>query len=535
MKKIIYSFTLAAFLFSGCAKEVETPQAEGEFKTVTIEAEIPQVKAAVSDQGKSSWQVGDVIGIHTVKGAIAEFTYLENKTFKGQIAVDDELAEMAIYPFNIATSYNADKGLFNVVMPTKYAYVEGNSFAPHLGTRNDEGVYMFKPYSSLFRFELTNIPSDARGFRFICGAGKKVAGDGLAVQFYQGNKYVETVNTNVTMAHKVIDITFTEEQRANTMTFNVPVPVSGGGYYFNVALTDVNGDVIPSTARVLTQASTIVSMPYGTVKTYNFDAMPKTYTSPVEWKIGAGGQNGTSWRAQRNTFFELWPRTGGKYPGTNTTYTNRDTDFHIWPIAAGESARMQFFASELHTNITSISYEFQEHNMNYNSPAVKSFFTDDYFEFCIPVMNFSANTEVTFAAPIYSRGAPIFWNIEYFDGGEWKCNKTMKESLDVIAGSTEKAQAECTWVLPHGATNGNFEGVYMEHKMTFENAIENGHLRIRMKAVGSSDGIYITYQHATTFNNNKAYLKTTPQDAIQNSMVTFCNLSDTYKSVKISW
>ena len=112
MKKIIYSFTLAAFLFSGCAKEVETPQTEGEFKTVTIEAEIPQVKAAVSDQGKSSWQVGDVIGIHTVKGAIAEFTYLENKTFKGQIAVDDELAEMAIYPFNIATSYNADKGLF---------------------------------------------------------------------------------------------------------------------------------------------------------------------------------------------------------------------------------------------------------------------------------------------------------------------------------------------------------------------------------------------------------------------------------------
>ena len=524
MKKIIYSFTLAAFLFSGCAKEVETPQAEGEFKTVTIEAEIPQAKAAVSDQGKSSWQVGDVIGIHTVKGAIAEFTYLENKTFKGQIAVDDELAEMAIYPFNIATSYNADKGLFNVVMPTKYAYVEGNSFAPHLGTRNDDGVYMFKPYSSLFRFELTNIPSDARGFRFICGAGKKVAGDGLAVQFYEGNKYVETVNTNVTMAHKVIDITFTEDQRANTMTFNVPVPVSGGGYYFNVALTDVNGDIIPSTARVINAASTIVSMPYGTVKTYSFDAMPKKYTSPVNWNIGSGGVGSKNYRNDRDSFVALWPRTT----------TPRDTDFHIWPIAAGESARMQFFTSERHTNITKIAYEFQANSdYNYNSPVVKSFFTDDYFEFCIPVENFAANTDVTFSAPIYGRGAPIFWNIEYLDGGEWKCNKSEQESLDVISGKTEKAKATCTWVLEHGAKGENFAGIYMTHTMKFTYPIQNGHLRIRMKAVGDDNGIYITNQSSTY--SNVANLKTAPVDNNGNSLVTFCCKSDTYKAVTISW
>lgn len=533
MKKILYSLTIAAVLFSGCAKEVEAPAA-GEFKTVTIEAEIPQTKAGINEQGKSSWQTGDEIGIYTQNGQIAKLTYQDNNTFKGQIAADDELAEMAIYPFNIATSYNADLELFNVKMPTEYAYVEGNSFAPHLGTRNDKGVYMFKPYSSLFRFVLTNVPSDARGFRFLCGAGKSVAGGGLAPKFYNGNKYIETVTSGVTLASKTIDISFTAEQIAESMTFNIPVPVSSGGYYFNVALTDMNGDVIPSTARVVNMASTIVSMPYGTVKTYNFDAMPKTYTSPVEWKIGAeGGKGSKSWRNDRDSFIELWPRTGANLGAS--TYVNRDTDFHIWPIAAGESARMQFITSANHTNVTKISYEFQANSdLNYNSPVVKSFFTDDYFEFCIPVAQLAANTEVTFSAPIYSRGAPIFWNIEYYDGGEWKCNKSEKESLDVIGETSEKAKAECTWVLPHGATdNVNFSGVFMTHTMMFTNEIKDGHIRIRMKAVGDENGIYITNQSATY--SNKAYLKTVPQDNNGNSLVAFCNLSDTYKAVTISW
>ena len=533
MKKRINILLASAVLLSACAEEIGIPTAEGEYQTVTIQAQIPKLKAGIDDEGKSSWQAGDIIGIHTQNGDIAELAYQDNNTFVGQIETGDELSDIAIYPFNIATSYNEEKGLFNVDMPTEYSYVEGNTFAPHLGTKNDEGVYMFKPYSALFKFVVTNVPSEARGFRFLCGAGKKIVGAGLAVQYYNGNKYIETVTTNVTLADKVIDIHFTPEQIRESMTFSIPVPVSSGGYYFNVALCDANGDVIPSTARVVNAASAIVSMPYGTVRTYDINAMPKTYTSPVKWNIGAeGGKGSTSWRNNRDSFVALWPRTGANL-GSNK-YTNRDTDFHIWPIAAGESARMQFITSPKHTAITNVAYEFQTNSTyNYNAPVVKSFFTDDYFEFCIPVENFAANTDVTFSAPIYSRGAPIFWNIEYYDGGEWKCNKSEQESLDVIGGSTEKATAVCTWVLPHGAQTANFEGVFMTHTMTFANAIEKGHLRIRMKAVGDENGIYITNQSSTY--SNKAYLKSAPVDSNGNSLVTFCNLSDTYKAVTISW
>ena len=88
---------MAAVLFAGCAKEIDAPQA-GDFKTITIQAEIPQTKVGIDNNGKSSWQTGDKIGIHTQNGAIAEFTYQENNTFKGQIAADDELSEEYILP-----------------------------------------------------------------------------------------------------------------------------------------------------------------------------------------------------------------------------------------------------------------------------------------------------------------------------------------------------------------------------------------------------------------------------------------------------
>ena len=73
----------------------------------------------------------------------------------------------------------------------------------------------------------------------------------------------------------------------------------------------------------------------------------------------------------------------------------------------------------------------------------------------------------------------------------------------------------------------------MTHTMKFTNEIKDGHIRIRMKAVGDENGIYITNQSATY--SNKAYLKTVPQDSNGNSLVAFCNLSDTYKAVTISW
>ena len=246
----------------------------------------------------------------------------------------------------------------------------------------------------------------------------------------------------------------------------------------------------------------------------------------VRWPIGFyDGVGGSNPRNLRDTFKDLWQR--GSKIGNGS---------HIWPSAENPDATAEFVFSDEHKkyDIDKVLFEFQQNaTYNYGSPVVKCFFTDDYFEFTAPVSYLKAGSEVTIQAPIYSRGAPIFWNIEYYDGGEWKCNKSEQESLDVINGTTEKAKVNCTWVLPHGAKVENFEGVLMSHTMIFENAIKNGNIKIRMRAVGDENGIYMTHRSSTY--SNVANLVKTPLDGDGNALVAFCNKSNTYDAITIKW
>ena len=73
----------------------------------------------------------------------------------------------------------------------------------------------------------------------------------------------------------------------------------------------------------------------------------------------------------------------------------------------------------------------------------------------------------------------------------------------------------------------------MKHSMIFENVIKDGYIKIRMRAVGDENGIYMTHQSATY--SNKAYLTKTPIDNNGNALVAFCNKSNTYDAITIKW
>ena len=304
-----------------------------------------------------------------------------------------------------------------------------------------------------------------------------------------------------------------------------PFTVPEGG--FELVFTDVSGN---SNTVTIMDSEVTKSYPAGSVSSMVVTAEGTAGGSEgqsVRWPIGFyDGVGGTNPRNIRDSFKDLWQR-GAVEVGTGS---------HIWPSAENQSATMEFVFSEEHKKAATakVMFEFQENAAyNYGSPVVKNFFTNDYFEFTAPVTYLKAGSKVTIEAPIYSRGAPIFWNIEYLDGGVWKCNKYEQESLDVINGSTEKAKATCTWVLPHGAQKENFEGVLMKHSMIFENVIKDGYIKIRMRAVGDENGIYMTHQSATY--SNKAYLTKTPIDNNGNALVAFCNKSNTYDAITIKW
>lgn len=110
---------------------------------------------------------------------------------------------------------------------------------------------------------------------------------------------------------------------------------------------------------------------------------------------------------------------------------------------------------------------------NIGSPGIKGIWTGDGFEFTLPVRRFAAGTSVTVTFPMYTRQGPVFWLIEYLDGGEWKCNKEPMTCYD------PDYTREATFTLIRG-------GRVIEHTMRFENEVKSGYLKFRIRCADGS-------------------------------------------------
>ncbi len=106
---------------------------------------------------------------------------------------------------------------------------------------------------------------------------------------------------------------------------------------------------------------------------------------------------------------------------------------------------------------------------NISTGGVKGVWTGDCFEFVIPVKKFAAGTKIEMKMPFYGRQEPVFWNIKYLDGEQWKiCNLHEEVCYD---GVTSK---ECTFSLVRGAK-------IITETMTFVNEVKSGFLKIRVE------------------------------------------------------
>lgn len=121
--------------------------------------------------------------------------------------------------------------------------------------------------------------------------------------------------------------------------------------------------------------------------------------------------------------------------------------------------------------------------------GVKGIWTDDYFEFEIPVRKFAAGTKLQLRMPIYTRTGPTFWEVLYKDGEDWKT--TAKNAIPALEGSDVSRVA--TWAVPYLALDS---GVDNEQSvvMTFDRAVKSGKIYIRVKCV---DGTIVS-QTATS-------------------------------------
>ena len=226
-------------------------------------------------------------------------------------------------------------------------------------------------------------------------------------------------------------------------------------------------------------------------------------TSPVEWPIGYRDGVGVF----NTTTQPLWM-----------------TD-HIW-TASQPQATMTYEVSE--DNPAPVKIEVNNFvQYNYSSGCVKGSWTGDYFEFDVPVRNFKAGTEVTLTLPTYGRGAPLFWDVYYLDGEEWKCDRSSHTSPD------GQFTMMSTLMIEHGNRDGSFEGIKYEVKMRFENAIQSGHLKIRFQVahggyITNPAGAYSTACRELTAEERKTF-------DIGATLFAFVNKSGNVNSVKIEW
>lgn len=234
--------------------------------------------------------------------------------------------------------------------------------------------------------------------------------------------------------------------------------------------------------------------------------------SPVEWLVGYHNNVASFGEGMQPEW-----AMDGKYSSSNS---------YIWTSTQSQ-ATIQFVVSDAHPDPGKITMERSTNrsDLNYSAPCIKGLWTGDYFEFKIPVKNFSANTDVTLTMPVFGRGNPIFWNVEYLDGKEWKCNKSNHKSTD------NKYEMECTWAIPHGNINGNFVGHIMTHTMTFEKAISSGYIRIRMTC---ASGSYIT-MNGTSDISNCVMIEGPFSYTGADPLMAFVNQTAVCKAISITW
>lgn len=112
-----------------------------------------------------------------------------------------------------------------------------------------------------------------------------------------------------------------------------------------------------------------------------------------------------------------------------------------------------------------------------SSPGIKGVWTGDYYEFFLPVSDFSANTQVKMEFPFYGRAAPVFWNVKYFDGGEWK---TVDDTEKTFTIGDDSETRTCTFTLARDVIQSQ------SYTITFENGVKCGYLRFRIECEDGS-------------------------------------------------
>ena len=231
MKSNVFFIAVSIVLIlAGCTQEDDFGSSNLVSGNYTLNAIIENddralTRTAVNENGQVLWTENDCIGVFGNKGtknasfALAKGFEEMSGSFKGNLSVDEE-AETAYYPYAEDATLNGNTLTFT--LPTEYTYT-GNSNAPMLGVKNENGDFQFKHLAGLLKIVVNSVPTGISKFMITSEGENAPALAGSA----EVADITDTDNPLLTIKGKEEQsITYnlkgvTESQ----LTFFVPIPV----------------------------------------------------------------------------------------------------------------------------------------------------------------------------------------------------------------------------------------------------------------------------------------------------------------------
>ena len=229
-KHTFYYIALSALaMLTGCSEEDGfglKPIDGNRSLTATIEQNNLS-RTAVSEEGQVSWTETDAIGVFGTASQNIRFAYQSSTgngssaTFRGDFP-EEEPMEQAYYPYQEEATLSGNSLTLN--LPSEYTYT-GNSNAPMLGIKNDDGTFTFKHLTGLLRITINNVPEEAERFVITSSAATdapSIAGQATVTDITADNASLSiTANGSQSITYRLG--TLIEE--TGFRTFFVPLPI----------------------------------------------------------------------------------------------------------------------------------------------------------------------------------------------------------------------------------------------------------------------------------------------------------------------
>ena len=512
-------FAALATVSLSCTKETaDIPAGEREMVQMTFTATNGELTKTYLDGKAVKWHESDVIGIHDgyspAKDAAKnqQFTIESinsdgSAVFKGTAAAGQE-KYYATYPYD-AGNFVTEEGKMRIAFITNQTASQAGTFDQKFNSSAavlKDGVLKFNNLGGLLKFTLTQ--SNVKKVTVTAADGGTVGG--VYYIYFDEDGNIDESSTVLASGRSNVTLSPAEAETLTAGTYYLVLSprTYTGGMTITFALDNDKVMAATSSEDVVVERSKITNI--GTFDT-TYQEEEEVFTPvtfPVVFPMGiknSVGQNNPL--VSTNTWVQEWYADDACSASGKTSHKKTDWKGHHGTLycAYQPQAYMKWVWDEKIADL-GITHFIETTTGNatnkISTVGVKGVWTDDYFEFVIPVQNFEANTTLSLTLSLYTRQGPTFWEVIYLDGDQWK--STAKDNLPAYEGAEVTARA--TWAIPYLTTSATVDNEQSVN-MTFENEIVSGEIHIKVKCVDGS--ILSSGNNAVTTGNTTPYGGTT--------------------------